>query len=121
MKFGKQLQASLVPGWAPHYVDYKAMKQLLKGAPHTGRQAGRETDEPTARLHAFVTLLISQLERVNGFFGLMESRVCAQWGEAQVEMEAVAAMANDPGVCVCVCVCVCVFARARPLFCFLQL
>ena len=117
MKFGKQLQASLVPGWAPHYVDYKAMKQLLKGAPHTGRQAGRETDEPTARLHAFVTLLISQLERVNGFFGLMESQVCAQWGEAQVEMEAVAAMANDPGVCVCVCVC----SRARPLFCFLQL
>ena len=56
MKFGKQLQATLVQDWGNHYVDYKSMKQLIKDS---------TSDEPAVRLQKFVALLASQLEQVN--------------------------------------------------------
>ena len=30
MKFGKDLQGAIYKDWAPEYIDYKALKQLIK-------------------------------------------------------------------------------------------
>ena len=84
MKFGKQLQSTLVREWAAHYVDYKSMKQLIKDS---------GSDEPAVRLQKFVANLSSQLEHVNAFFVSMETQLYAQW--QGTNMSLVTELAND--------------------------
>jgi hypothetical protein len=85
MKFGKQLQATLVQDWGNHYVDYKSMKQLIKDS---------TSDEPAVRLQNFVALLASQLEQVNKFFVSKETELCAQW--RATNMGLVAELSEQP-------------------------
>ena len=37
MKFGQQLPRNQVPEWASHYINYKALKKLIKTAGQTAK------------------------------------------------------------------------------------
>ena len=37
MKFGQQLPRNQVPEWASHYINYKALKKLIKTAGETAK------------------------------------------------------------------------------------
>ena len=44
MKFGQNLPRNQVPEWASSYIDYKALKKLIKAARKEKDQAGEEPD-----------------------------------------------------------------------------
>lgn len=72
MKFGKQLQSTMVAQWAEYYVDYKSIKQEIK-------EIGASGVSPPARVERFVELLAEQLETVNMFFKTEQASVMAKW------------------------------------------
>jgi glycerophosphodiester phosphodiesterase len=44
MKFGQNLPRNQVPEWASSYIDYKALKKLIKAAKLETEKAGGEPD-----------------------------------------------------------------------------
>lgn len=44
MKFGQNLPRNQVPEWAPSYIDYKALKKLIKAAKKDIERSGEEPD-----------------------------------------------------------------------------
>lgn len=44
MKFGQNLPRNQVPEWASSYIDYKALKKLIKAAKQETEQNGEEPD-----------------------------------------------------------------------------
>jgi hypothetical protein len=74
MKFGHQLEETLVSAWAEHYVDYKAMKKLIK---QLLAEVPRKTPPEQAR--EFTTLLERQLDSVNAFYAYEEAGLMAKW------------------------------------------
>eukprot|EP00329_Picozoa_sp_Boothbay-MS584-11_P001956 21168_5 len=74
MKFGKRLSSTLVQGWQSHYVDYGAIKALIKQltAPGSGH-------DPASQIQGFSQLLNHQLATVNAFFQCEEAGIIAKW------------------------------------------
>ncbi|OQO09487.1 hypothetical protein B0A48_04888 [Cryoendolithus antarcticus] len=62
MKFGQNLPHNQVPEWASSYIDYKALKKLIKAAKH-GSEEGEDAD-----LAGFFYTLDRQLEDVDAFY-----------------------------------------------------
>jgi len=44
MKFGQNLSRNQVPEWSSSYIDYKALKRLIKAAAQSSDVEGREPD-----------------------------------------------------------------------------
>lgn len=44
MKFGSNLPRNQVPEWASSYIDYKALKRLIKAAAKQAEKEGQEPD-----------------------------------------------------------------------------
>jgi glycerophosphodiester phosphodiesterase len=44
MKFGQNLPRNQVPEWASSYIDYKALKKLIKAAKQESERDGAEPD-----------------------------------------------------------------------------
>ncbi|KAK4494744.1 hypothetical protein PRZ48_014100 [Zasmidium cellare] len=63
MKFGQNLPRNQVPEWAASYIDYKALKKLIKAAKKEKDQDGDEPD-----LAEFFYTLDRQLEDVDTFY-----------------------------------------------------
>ncbi|KJX95626.1 glycerophosphocholine phosphodiesterase Gde1 like protein [Zymoseptoria brevis] len=63
MKFGQNLPRNQVPEWASSYIDYKALKKLIKAAKQETEQNGEEPD-----LAEFFYTLDRQLEDVDTFY-----------------------------------------------------
>ncbi|CAK3872849.1 Glycerophosphodiester phosphodiesterase GDE1 [Lecanosticta acicola] len=63
MKFGQNLPRNQVPEWAASYIDYKALKKLIKAA---AAESERDGDEPD--LAEFFYTLDRQLEDVDTFY-----------------------------------------------------
>ena len=40
MKFGRNLPRNQVPEWSSSYINYKALKKLIKSAAETGKDGG---------------------------------------------------------------------------------
>lgn len=72
MKFGKQLQGTMVSEWADYYVDYKALKKHIKAISSSGAM-------PPVQVEQFVQLLSEQLDAVNMFFNTEQASVMAKW------------------------------------------
>ena len=81
MKFGKRLRSTLVQGWEAHYVDYTAIKGLIKvlTAPGSGHNPASQTQQ-------FVQLLNQQLTAVNAFFQCEEAGIQAKWRSIDIAM-----------------------------------
>eukprot|EP01045_Picozoa_sp_COSAG04_P050922 COSAG04_NODE_20889_length_384_cov_0.768421_1_plen_106_part_01 len=81
MKFGKRLRSTLVQGWEAHYVDYTAIKGLIKvlTAPGLGHNSASQTQQ-------FVQLLNQQLTAVNAFFQCEEAGIQAKWRSIDMAM-----------------------------------
>jgi len=73
MKFGKQLQGTMVPEWSSYYMDYKALKKEIK------QLAAAEEAPSHVKVERFVEQLGSQLDGVNAFFKAEEASVMAKW------------------------------------------
>ena len=73
MKFGKQLQGTMVPEWSSYYMDYKALKKEIK------QLAAAEAVPSHVKVERFVEQLGSQLDGVNAFFKAEEASVMAKW------------------------------------------
>ena len=72
MKFGKQLQSTMVSGWWDYYVDYKALKKEIKAISSSDAL-------PPVQVERFVEMLAQQLDGVNMFFKTEEASVMAKW------------------------------------------
>jgi hypothetical protein len=80
MKFGKALRAAAVPEWLHAYVDYKALKQLIKQVIGAGgdRSSGDENSQdprfspPTASSMLPVTINVSIRRAAGGGAALAE-------------------------------------------------
>lgn len=79
MKFGKQLQGTMVAEWSDYYVDYKTLKKEIKAISSTDAS-------PPAQVERFVELLVEQLEGVNMFFTTEQASVVAKWKTIDVLM-----------------------------------
>ena len=79
MKFGKQLQGTMVAEWSDYYVDYKALKKQIKLIAAKGAT-------PPVQVEQFVALLLEQLEAVNMFFKTEQASVMAKWKTIDMAM-----------------------------------
>ncbi|KAM5441109.1 Phosphate metabolism transcription protein [Microsporum ferrugineum] len=93
MRFGKTLQTSVYPPWKDHYIDYRALKKLLRE--HEGSEDGEDgearpwTDEDEEN---FVQELVNvQLDKVNSFQVETHKRLRERTSECEAALEPVAA------------------------------
>ncbi|EFR03392.1 vacuolar transporter chaperone 2 [Nannizzia gypsea CBS 118893] len=97
MRFGKTLQTSVYPPWKDHYIDYRALKKLLRE--HEGSEDGEDgegrpwTDEDEEN---FVQELVNvQLDKVNSFQVETHKRLREQTAECEAALEPVAAQQGE--------------------------
>ncbi|DAA79450.1 TPA_exp: Uncharacterized protein A8136_0223 [Trichophyton benhamiae CBS 112371] len=97
MRFGKTLQTSVYPPWKDHYIDYRALKKLLRE--HEGSEDGDDgegrpwTDEDEEN---FVQELINvQLDKVNSFQVETHKRLRELTAECEAALEPVAAQQGE--------------------------
>ncbi|KAJ2160135.1 phosphate system positive regulatory protein pho81 [Coemansia sp. RSA 552] len=72
MKFGKHIQAQTIPEWAPHYMNYKALKKIINelGAPLSPGVSPAEAAKKRLQTvkAAFFFQVDRELEKVNSFY-----------------------------------------------------
>jgi SPX domain protein involved in polyphosphate accumulation len=68
MKFGETLLDLQVEAWREYYLDYRALKALLKPCKKLSTEDANYDDKLTAISDAFLSALDTQLSRVNTFF-----------------------------------------------------
>ena len=65
MRFGRTLKNSIYEPWAPNYIDYAKLKQLLREDDRSGEEGREWTEDDEGK---FVEELVNvQLEKVNAF------------------------------------------------------
>lgn len=80
MKFGEQLKKEAISEWSSKYLDYESLKMYLKQIPYAWRPSPLPTPTfsiinttPISEMeHLFLSLLNSELEKVNVFYGEKE-------------------------------------------------